>query len=383
MFRRVKMAYLISEEAKDLLSDVKKFCDREVREQAKEYDRSGEWPKELYKKAGEQGYLALEVPEQYGGVGLSRVDIAALMEEMAKADAGFATTASASSLGMKPVLIAGNEEQKQKVCDIVLGGGLGAFCLTEPGAGSDASSGKTTAVKEGDHYVLNGRKCFITNGEVADFYCVTAMTDKAAGLKGISMFLVEKGASGLSSGNHEDKMGIRGSNTSDVVFDNCIVPEANLIGKEGEGFKIAMKTLDQARVWMGCLSVGIAQRAMEEAIEYTRQRVQFGKPVLKQQAMHFKIADMEIKIETARQMIAHTLTKMDQGLPFSMESAISKCYASDIAMQVASEAIQAFGGYGYSREYPVEKLLRDAKIFQIFEGTNEILRLVVGNNITK
>lgn len=230
---------------------------------------------------------------------------------------------------------------------------------------------------------MNGRKCFITNGEVADFYCVTAMTDKAAGLKGISMFLVEKGVSGLSSGNHEDKMGIRGSNTSDVVFDNCIVPEANLIGKEGEGFKIAMKTLDQARVWMGCLSVGIAQRAMEEAIEYTRQRVQFGKPVLKQQAMHFKIADMEIKIETARQMIAHTLTKMDQGLPFSMESAISKCYASDIAMQVASEAIQAFGGYGYSREYPVEKLLRDAKIFQIFEGTNEILRLVVGNNITK
>ncbi|EHL10605.1 hypothetical protein HMPREF9630_01366 [Peptoanaerobacter stomatis] len=375
------MAYIISDEAKDLLKDIKKFCDNEVREQAKEYDKTGEWPKEIYDKAIEQGYTALEVPEEYGGIGLSRVDIAALMEEMAKADAGFATTISASGLGMKPVLIAGNEEQKKKVCDIILNGGFAAFALTEPGAGSDAGSGKTTAVKDGDYYVLNGRKCFITNGEMADFYCVTAMTDKEAGLKGISMFLVEKGTPGLSTGHHEDKMGIRGSNTCDVVFEDCKIPASNLIGQEGKGFKIAMQTLDQARTWMGCVATGIAQRAMEEAIAYTKERKQFGKPIIKNQAIHFKIADMEIKIETARQMVAHALTKMDMGLPFSMESAIAKCYASDIAMQVASEAIQSFGGYGYSREYPVEKLLRDAKIFQIFEGTNEILRIVVGNNI--
>lgn len=377
------MAYLISDEAKDLLKDIKKFCDNEVREQAKEYDKSGEWPKEMYQKAIDLGYQALEVPEEYGGLGLSRVDIAALMEEMAKADAGFATTISASGLGMKPVLISGNDAQKKLLCDTILNGGFAAFCLTEPGAGSDPGAGKTTATKDGDFYVLNGRKCFITNGEVADVYCVTALTDKSAGMKGMSMFLVEKGTPGLSTGNHEDKMGIRCSNTSDVVFDDCRIPAANLIGKEGDGFKIAMQTLDQARTWMGCLSVGIAQRAMEEAIAYTKERVQFGKPVIKQQAMHFKIADMEIKIETARQMVAHALTKMDLGLPYSMESAIAKCYASDMAMEITTDAVQCFGGYGYSREYPVEKLMRDAKIFQIFEGTNEVLRIVVGNNIIK
>ena len=362
------MPYIISEDAKDLLKDIKKFCDNEVREQSKEFDKTGEWPKEMYDKAIEQGYTALEVPAEYGGVGLSRVDIAALLEEMAIADAGFATTISASGLGMKPVLIAGNEEQKKKVCEIVLNGGFAAFALTEPGAGSDASAGKTTAVKDGDSYILNGRKCFITNAEVADVYLITAMTDKEAGVKGISMFLVEKGTPGLSTGNHEDKMGIR-------------TPAANLVGKEGEGFKIAMKTLDQARTWMGCVATGIAQRALDEAIAYTKERKQFGKPIIKNQAMQFKFADMQIKIETARQMVAHSLTKMDMGLNYSMESAIAKCYASDIAMQVASDGIQAFGGYGYSREYPVEKLLRDAKIFQIFEGTNEILRIVVSNNI--
>ena len=375
------MPYIISEDAKDLLKDIKKFCDNEVREQSKEFDKTGEWPKEMYDKAIEQGYTALEVPAEYGGVGLSRVDIAALLEEMAIADAGFATTISASGLGMKPVLIAGNEEQKKKVCEIVLNGGFAAFALTEPGAGSDASAGKTTAVKDGDSYILNGRKCFITNAEVADVYLITAMTDKEAGVKGISMFLVEKGTPGLSTGNHEDKMGIRTSNTADVVLEDCRIPAANLVGKEGEGFKIAMKTLDQARTWMGCVATGIAQRALDEAIAYTKERKQFGKPIIKNQAMQFKFADMQIKIETARQMVAHSLTKMDMGLNYSMESAIAKCSASDIAMQVASDGIQAFGGYGYSREYPVEKLLRDAKIFQIFEGTNEILRIVVSNNI--
>ena len=375
------MPYIISEDAKDLLKDIKKFCDNEVREQSKEFDKTGEWPKEMYDKAIEQGYTALEVPAEYGGVGLSRVDIAALLEEMAIADAGFATTISASGLGMKPVLIAGNEEQKKKVCEIILNGGFAAFALTEPGAGSDASAGKTTAVKDGDSYILNGRKCFITNAEVADVYLITAMTDKEAGVKGISMFLVEKGTPGLSTGNHEDKMGIRTSNTADVVLEDCKIPAANLVGKEGEGFKIAMKTLDQARTWMGCVATGIAQRALDEAIAYTKERKQFGKPIIKNQAMQFKFADMQIKIETARQMVAHSLTKMDMGLNFSMESAIAKCYASDIAIEVASDGIQAFGGYGYSREYPVEKLLRDAKIFQIFEGTNEILRIVVSNNI--
>jgi butyryl-CoA dehydrogenase len=375
------MAYLISEEAQDLLQDVKTFCEKEVKEQCKEYDASGEWPKNIYEKAFEQGYQALEVPEEFGGPGLNRVDVAALIEQMAIADAGFATTISASGLALKPVLIAGSKEQKERVCELVLEGGLGAFCLTEPGAGSDAGAGKTTAVKDGDEYILNGRKCFITNGEVASFYCITAMTDKTLGVKGMSMFLVEAGTPGLSMGKEEDKMGIRTSNTCDVVLEDLRIPASNLIGEEGKGFSIAMKTLDQARTWMGCIAAGIAQRGIDEAVAYGKERIQFGKPVIKNQALQFKVADMHIKTETARQMVAHALTRMDMGLSYTTESAIAKCYASDIAMEVASEAIQVFGGYGYSREYPVEKLLRDAKIFQIFEGTNEIQRMVVGNNV--
>ena len=377
------MSYLISEEAKDLLLDVRNFCEKEVVEVCKEADRTGEWPEDLYEMAKEQGYFALEVPEELGGPGLSRVDIAALFEEMAKADAGFATTISASGLGMKPVLIAGSEEQKNYVADVAMEGGLGAFCLTEPGAGSDASSGTTTAVKDGDEYVLNGRKCFITNGAVASYYCITASTDKSKGVKGLSMFLVPAGTPGLSSGKEEDKMGIRTSNTTDVVLEDCRIPASNLIGEEGKGFSIAMKTLDQARAWMGCIAVGIAQRGIDEAKKYTDERIQFGKPINKNQAIQFKLADMDIQTEVARQMVANALTRMDMGLSYNRESAIAKCYASDIAMRVAEDAIQLFGGYGYSREYPVEKLLRDAKIFQIFEGTNEILRIVVANNLLR
>ncbi|MCH4071623.1 acyl-CoA dehydrogenase family protein [Pseudoramibacter sp.] len=384
------MAYLISDEAKDLLNDVHDFCEREVVEQAKDYDKSGEFPTEMYDKAKEMGLNILEVPTEYGGMersnpdeteGLTRVDIAALFEEMARADAGFATTISASGLGTKPVLIAGNDDQKKRVCDILCNGGFGAFALTEPGAGSDPAAGKTTAEKVGDEYVLNGTKCFITNGGIADFYCVTAMTDKSKGTHhGMSIFLVEKGTPGLSAGKEEDKMGIRLSNTAEVILEDVHVPKENLLGKEGEGFKIAMETLDQARAWMGVVSVGLAQRAMDEAIKYCKERQQFGRPVLKFQAMQFKIADMAIKIEAARQMNAYALTLMDQGKRYTREAAIAKCFASDTAMEVTTEAVQMFGGYGYIRDYPVEKLMRDAKIFQIFEGTNEIQRIVTANN---
>ena len=377
------MSYLISEEAQDLLLDIRNFCEKEVVEVCKEADRTGEFPEELYEKAKEQGYFALEVPEELGGPGLSRVDVAALFEEMAKADAGFATTISASGLGMKPVLIAGNQEQKEYIADVTLEGGLGAFCLTEPGAGSDASAGTTTAVKDGDEYVLNGRKCFITNGAVASYYCITAATDKSQGVRGLSMFLVPAGTPGLSAGKEEDKMGIRTSNTTDVVLEDCRIPAKNLIGQEGQGFSIAMKTLDQARAWMGCIAVGIAQRGIDEAKKYTDERIQFGKAINENQAIQFKLADMDIQTEVARQMVANALTRMDMGLSYNRESAIAKCFASDIAMRVAEDAIQLFGGYGYSREYPVEKLLRDAKIFQIFEGTNEILRIVVANNLLR
>ena len=375
------MAYLINAEDQDLLNDVREFCEKEVKEQCKEYDVSGEWPAEIYALAGELGYNGLEVPEEYGGLGLDRVTVAAIVEEFAKADAGFATTIIASNLALKAVLFGGNEEQKQHACDLMLAGKHGAFCLTEPQAGSDASNSKATAVRDGDEYVLNGRKCFITNGGISDFYVITAMTDKTQGVKGMSAFLVDAGTPGLSFGNHENKMGIRTSTTCDVVMEDCRIPASCLMGKEGDGFAIAMKTLDMSRTWVGCGAVGIAQRAIDEAVAYGKQRVTFGKPILKNQALQFKVADMEIRVETARQMVAHALMLMDAGKPYGKESAIAKCYAGDVAVQNAVEAIQILGGYGYSREYPVEKLLRDAKIFQIFEGTNEIQRMVIGRTV--
>ncbi|MDR1833018.1 MAG: acyl-CoA dehydrogenase family protein [Fusobacteriaceae bacterium] len=372
------MPYIItSEESKELIKEVRRFCEKEVKEQCKEYDKSGEWPKEIYDKAIDMQLHMLEVPVEYDGLGLDKLTMAAIMEEMAIADAGFAITLSGNGLALKPVIIGGSDAQKKRACEIIVNGGFGAFGLTEPNAGSDASAGRTVAVRDGDDWVLNGRKCFITNAGVASFYCVTAMTDKSAGLNGISMFFIEAGTKGLSTGHHEDKMGIRTSNTCDVVLEDCRVPASAMIGAEGKGFDIAMKTLDQARAWMGAVATGIAQRAINEALAYAKKRVQFGKPIIKNQAIQFKLADMEIKTETARQMTAHALTLFDMGLPFAKEAAIAKCYASDIAMQVASDAIQIFGGYGYSKEYPVEKLLRDAKIFQIFEGTNEVQRIVI------
>ena len=375
------MAYLINPEDLDLVESAKEFCENELKEQCKEFDISGEWPEELYAAAAELGYTSLEVPEEYGGPGLEHLTVAAIMEEFGKADAGFATTIAASNLALTPVLLFGTEEQKQQCCDQILEGRFGAFCLTEPMAGSDVSNTKTTAVRDGDDFILNGRKCFITNAAQASFYVVTAMTDLSKGLKGMTAFLVYEGTPGLSVGNHENKMGIRTSNTCDVVLEDCRIPASAMLGTEGTGYTVAMKTLDIARTWMGCVAVDIAQRAIDEAVAYGKQRVTFGKPLMANQALQFKIADMEIRTETARQMVAHSLRLMEAGKPYAKESAIAKCYAGDVAVQNALEAIQILGGYGYSREYPVEKLLRDAKIFQIFEGTNEIQRIVIAKNV--
>ena len=375
------MAYILDEDGRALVADVKKFCDNEVKEQCKAYDESGEWPKEIYDKAIELGYQMLEVPEEYGGLGLPGETILAMYEEMAWSDAGFAVTMAASNLALKPILIAGTEEQKQKYCDVVINGGLGAFGLTEPNAGSDPGAGKTTAVKDGDDYILNGRKCFITNAPVADFFIITALTDKTKGLKGMSAFIVDKDTPGLSTTNHENKMGIRTSITSDVVLEDVRIPAYQRLGEEGTGFATAMKPLDFARLCVGGLAVGIAQRALDEGIAYTKTRQQFGRPVAKNQALQFKMADMAMQIELARQMVAHAHKLYELGLPYGKEAAMAKCYAGDMAVQVTLDGIQLFGGYGYSREYPVEKLLRDAKIFQIFEGSNEIQRVVIANHI--
>lgn len=375
------MAYIISEDAQELLKDVHEFCENEVKEQAREYDITGEWPREIYEKAIEMQLHMMDVPEEYGGLGLDHMDQAAIVEEIAKADAGVAVTLNGNGLALKPVLIAGTEEQKRKCSDIIVNGGWGAFALTEPNAGCDAAAGKTTAVREGAEYVLNGRKCFITNASVADFFVVTAMTDKTKGTKGMSAFLVYKGTPGLSVGNHENKMGVRCSTTSDLLLEDVRIPAQNRLGEEGTGFITAMKTLDLARTWCAVIAVGVAQRCIDEAVAYAKQRVQFGRPIAKLQGIQFKIADMEIRTEASRQLIAHAIRLADMGRPFSKESAEAKCFSGDSVMQTAIDAVQILGGYGYSREYPVEKLMRDAKIFQIFEGTNEIQRVVISRDV--
>ncbi|MGF0040207.1 acyl-CoA dehydrogenase family protein [Peptoniphilaceae bacterium SGI.131] len=377
------MPFLLNEDQKDLVKLAKDFGEKHLKNSVAELDRKGEFPLEIYKAAMELGFHCLEIPEEYGGGGLDNLTAAAIYEELGKYDAGFATTLCATSLGLKPVLIAGTPEQKKLFADVVIPGRFGAFALTEPDAGSDAGSGLTVAVKDGDDYIINGKKCFITNAGFADIFVVFASIDRSLGLKGISAFIVERSTPGISVGKEEDKMGIRLSNTTDVFFDNVRVPKANLLGKEGEGFKIAMLTLDLARPFVGAIACGIARRAMEEAVKYSKERIQFKKPIAALQAIQFKLADMAIKVETAEAMLEHVFRMIDMKMPYSMEAAVAKAYAGDIAVEVCLEAIQVLGGYGYSREYPVEKLLRDAKIFQIFEGTNEVQRVVIAGTLLR
>lgn len=378
------MGYILNDAQKDIVALAKKFAEKEVAPCVKECDLSGKLPMEVYQKAFDIGLQALEIPEEYGGGGMDYYTVAAVYEELGKVDAGFATGIGATGLALKPILIAGTEEQKKYFSEYVIGtkgNGFAAFALTEPDAGSDAAAGKTTAVKDGDEYIINGRKCFITNAGVAQIYVVFAVTDKQKGTKGISAFIVERDRAGVSVGKEEDKMGIRLSNTADVVFDDVRIPEDHLLGEEGKGFSIAMKTLDIARPMMGAMAVGIAQRAIEESTAYAKQRVTFGKPLIKNQVIQFKLADMDIKAEMARAGIINVLNYYYAGRPYSREAAIAKCFAGDISVECAIEAIQIHGGYGYSREYPVEKLLRDAKIMQIYEGTNEIQRIVISAHL--
>ena len=380
------MGYQLTEEGKEMVRLAKSFAEKELKPVVAECDRKGELPMDVYQKAMDIGFHIMEIPEEYGGLGMDYQTIYAVWEEIAKVDAGFATGLGATSLALKPVLIAGNPEQKQYFADFITGNkgnGFAAFALTEPNAGSDAAAGKTTAVKDGDEYVINGSKCFITGGGLASIYVVFAITDKSKGVKGISAFIVERDCPGVSVGKEEDKMGIRLSNTTDVIFDEVRIPADHLLGQEGKGFIYAMQTLDLARPAIGAISVGIMQRAIDEATAYAKTRVTFGKPIIAHQAIAFKLADMEIKKETSRAAVIDAVNTYKNGGNFSKAAAICKAYASDCAVQVALDAIQILGGYGYSREYPVEKLLRDAKIMQIFEGTNEIQRVVIAGALAR
>ena len=390
---------IMTEEEKDIVAMVHEFVLKEVRPKAAEYDRTGELDWDAYNKAFEMGLICADLPAEYGGQGMSAVTGAWIREELMYGDAGFGLTCGTNNLGIKPVLIAGTEEQKRWCVETLMSdkpgrdprwpkkrSGFASFALTEPDAGSDAGACRTTAEKtaDGSEYILNGRKCFITNACYADFMCVVASVDRSLGYKGLTMFLVDAHLPGVSIGKHEDKMGIRQSATCDVIFEDVHIPASAIIGKEGEGFKIAMKTLEQGRAGVGSGCVGIMRAILEEAAKYSQVRVTMGKPVCKQQAISNKLADMQIAIETSRAIGMKVAALLDAGDPSAAAlGPIAKCYCSDALNRVATEGVQILGGYGYMRDYPMEKYMRDAKIFQIFEGTNEIQRMVISGEVLR
>lgn len=375
---------VLTEEQKDICRVVADFMSKEITPHLQEWDRCSIFPQEVYERAYLLGLNSIEAPAEYGGLALDEQSAAAVYEEMGYWDSGLALTVVTTNLAWKPVLLGGTEEQKKLFWDKVLdGSGCASFALTEPGGGSDVASTKTKAEKDGDDYIITGSKCFITNGQYASVFLCVARTDGGNGAKGLTAFIVEADREGIHIGKEEDKCGIRTSNTVEVVFDQVRVPADHRIGKEGDGFKLAMLTLDFSRPFIGAIATGMAQRALDEAIKYAKERVTFGKPISSFQAIRFMMADMDMKIQTARQIVRHAIELKQNKLPYSREAAIAKCYCTEICTQVAEDAIQIMGGYGYMREYPVEKIWRDSKIFQIFEGTNQIQRIVISGDLLK
>lgn len=370
-----------TEEQQDIIRTVRALVEKEIAPYAAEMDETEKLHDGLLEKLAAQGLLGVVIPEEYGGIGLDTVTIAALYEELGKGCAGVATTVAANALASYPVIIAGTAEQKKQYFDVINGERLAAFALTEPGTGSDAGSVSTRAIKtdDGSGYVLNGTKCFITNGALAEMFVVFANTRKTGGIRGLTAFIVRKGTPGFMIGKAENKMGIRSSNTTELIFQDCFIPVEQRLGREGQGFRIAMNTLDAARPLVGAVSVGIAEAAFKACSEYAKVRVQFGKPIASFEMVQQMIADMAIEVEAARMMVQKACWMRDQGVDFSRQAAMAKCYASDVAMRVTTNAVQVMGGYGYMKDYPVEKYMRDAKIMQIYEGTNQIQRMVIAN----
>ena len=362
---------------------VREFAENEVKPIASEIDEEERFPVETVEKMAKLGMMGIYFPKEYGGAGGDVLSYAITVEELAKVCGTTAVIVSAhTSLCCAPIFENGTEEQKQKYLpDLLSGRKLGAFGLTEPNAGTDASGQQTTAVLDGDHYVLNGSKCFITNGSVADVFVVFAMTDPKLGNRGISAFIVEKGFKGFSQGKHEKKMGIRGSSTCDLIFEDCIVPKENLLGKEGAGFKIAMQTLDGGRIGIAAQALGIGEGAIDEAIKYTKERVQFKKRISSFQNTQFQLADMHTRMQAAQFLVYNAAMKKQAHERCSMEAAMAKLFAAEAASDVTRRAVQLFGGYGYTREYPVERMMRDAKITEIYEGTSEVQRMVIAANL--
>ena len=367
---------------------IKDFCERELynTDLAEKMDREGlEMPKEFLDKLAKYKFICPIVPREFSGAGADYVSYAIIMEELSRADASSGTyLTSGASLVALPLINFGTKEQKEKYLKpLAEGTKVGAFGLTEPGAGSDAGATATTAVLDGDHYILNGRKCWITNAPFCDFAIVTAVTEKGKGTKGISTFIVEAGWEGFSHGAHEDKMGIRGTRTSDLIFENVKVPKDNLLGKEGKGFVVMMNTLEAGRIGVAAQAVGVAQSALDEAIKYTKERVQFGKPLSAFQNTQFTIADMATKVEAARLLVYQAAQLKDDGQSPAIASSMAKFYAAEVANEVAYKALQLHGGYGYVKDYRIERIYRDARILSIYEGTSQVQQIVIAGKLLK
>jgi acyl-CoA dehydrogenase len=376
---------ILSKEHQDFRAEVRAFAEEEIAPRAADTDRHEEFPRELLARIGERGYLGLPYPREYGDQALDNLRYIIAVEEVSRVcgSTGLAFAADVS-LGCESLYVGGTEAQKQKyLIPLAAGKALGAFGLTEPGAGSDAGATQTRAVLDGTSYVINGSKIFITTGRSADFVIVTVLTDKTKGTAGISALIVEKGTPGFTYGKEEKKLGVRGTETMELVFQDCRVPRENLLGKEGEGFKLFLKTLDGGRISIGAMAVGIAQGALEAAVKYAKERVQFGKPIAEFQAIQIMLAEMDTEIEAARQLVYHAAALKDAKVRHTRESAICKLFASEVAMRATTNAIQVLGGRGYMRDLPVERMFRDAKLCEIGEGTSQIQKLVIARELLK
>ncbi|AZQ45392.1 acyl-CoA dehydrogenase AcdA [Bacillus sp. GX] len=379
------MHFKLSEEHEMIRKMVRDFAKNEVAPTAAERDEEERFDRAIFDQMAELGLTGIPWPEEYGGIGSDYLAYVIAVEELSRVCASTGVTLSAhTSLAGWPIFKFGTEEQKQTFLrPMAEGKKIGAYGLTEPGSGSDAGGMKTIAKRDGDHYVLNGSKIFITNGGIADIYVVFALTDPESKQRGTSAFIVESDTPGFLVGKKESKLGIRSSPTTEIMFEDCRIPVENLLGEEGQGFKIAMQTLDGGRNGIAAQAVGIAQGALDASVEYARERHQFGKPIAAQQGIGFKLADMATDVEAARLLTYQAAWLESEGLPYGKESAMSKVFAGDAAMKVTTEAVQVFGGYGYTKDYPVERYMRDAKITQIYEGTQEIQRLVISRMLTK
>src|SRR5215211_4721347 len=374
--------FTLIDEQKDIREMAHDFATKEIRPVAWDYDRDSTWPQDIIDKAWEVGLMNSHIPEEYGGPGLDYLTGCVIEEELGWGCSGIATSLMANGLATAPVALGGSEETKREfLTPLTEEPKLASFCLTEPDAGSDVSGMKTTAVKQGDKYVINGSKCFITNGSHADWYTVYAKTDKEAGHRGISAFVVPRDAGGVAVDKKEDKLGQRASDTATISFSDVEIPAENLLGEENKGFKLAMMTLDRTRPGVAAMAVGIANAAFEFARDYAKERVQFGVPIAMHQAIQFMIADMATKVEASRLMVWKSAVELDQGKRNTLISSHAKRFAADTAMEVTVDAVQVYGGYGFIKEYPVEKLMRDAKIMQLYEGTSQIQRLVIAREV--